>query len=249
MRVAAIVAAGGQGTRLGTTVPKQFLELGGRTVLDRSVEALASCEAIGLIVVALPEADAANPPSYLMRADGRVRVVEGGARRQDSVANAFAAVPDDTDVVVIHDAARPFVDRATIERTIEAAASAGAAIAALPARDTVKLVEMTETGWVGGEFGEPLPAVRPTKILAVRKTLPRETIYLAQTPQAFRHDVLARAISLGRQGVSGTDEAALAEHLGSRVLLVPGDPRNIKITTTADLAFARGLLLERGERT
>jgi 2-C-methyl-D-erythritol 4-phosphate cytidylyltransferase len=218
-------------------------------VLDRSVEALASCEAIGLIVVALPEADAANPPSYLMRADGRVRVVEGGARRQDSVANAFAAVPEDTEIVVIHDAARPFVDRATIERTIEAAASAGAAIAALPARDTVTLVEMTETGWVGGEFGEPLPAVRPTKILAVRKTLPRETIYLAQTPQAFRHDVLARAISLGRQGVSGTDEAALAEHLGSRVLLVPGDPRNIKITTTADLAFARGLLLERGERT
>ena len=249
MRVAAIVAAGGQGTRLGTTVPKQFLELGGRTVLDRSVEALASCEAIGLIVVALPEADAANPPSYLMRADGRVRVVAGGARRQDSVANAFAAVPEDTEIVVIHDAARPFVDRATIERTIEAAASAGAAIAALPARDTVKLVEMTETGWVGGEFGEPLPAVRPTKILALRKTLPRETIYLAQTPQAFRHDVLARAISLGRQGVSGTDEAALAEHLGSRVLLVPGDPRNIKITTTADLAFARGLLLERGERT
>ena len=218
-------------------------------MLDRSVEALASCEAIGLIVVALPEADAANPPSYLMRADGRVRVVEGGARRQDSVANAFAAVPEDTEIVVIHDAARPFVDRATIERTIEAAASAGAAIAALPARDTVTLVEMTETGWVGGEFGEPLPAVRPTKILAVRKTLPRETIYLAQTPQAFRHDVLARAISLGRQGVSGTDEAALAEHLGSRVLLVPGDPRNIKITTTADLAFARGLLLERGERT
>jgi 2-C-methyl-D-erythritol 4-phosphate cytidylyltransferase len=249
MRVAAIVAAGGQGTRLGTTVPKQFLELGGRTVLDRSVEALASCEVIGLIVVALPAADAAHPPSYLMRTDGRVRIVEGGARRQDSVANAFAAVPEDTEIVVIHDAARPFVDRATIERTIEAAASAGAAIAALPARDTVKLVEMTETGWVGGEFGEPLPAVRPTKILAVRKTLPRETIYLAQTPQAFRHDVLARAISLGRQGVLGTDEAALAEHLGSRVLLVPGDPRNIKITTTADLAFARGLLLERGERT
>ena len=241
MRVAAIVAAGGQGTRLGTTVPKQFLELGGRTVLDRSVEALASCEAIGLIVVALPEADAANPPRYLMRADGRVRVVEGGARRQDSVANAFAAVPEDTDVVVIHDAARPFVDRATIERTIEAAASGGAAIAALPARDTVKLADITETDWVGGEFGEPLPAVK--------KTLSRDTIYLAQTPQAFRRDVLERAIAHGRNGAEGTDEAALAEQIGSTVLLVPGDPRNIKITTTADLAFARGLLLERGENT
>jgi 2-C-methyl-D-erythritol 4-phosphate cytidylyltransferase len=249
MRVAAIVAAGGQGTRLGTTVPKQFLELGGRTILSRSIEALAACERIGLIVVALPEADVANPPPYLVREDGRVKVVAGGARRQDSVANAFAAIPAETDIVVIHDAARPFVDTATIERTIEAAASAGAAIAALPARDTVKLAEMTETGWVGGEFGEPLLAVRPTRILTVKKTLQRESIYLAQTPQAFRHDVLTRAISLGRQGVLGTDEAALAEHLGSRVLLVPGDPRNIKITTTADLAFARGLLMERGELT
>jgi len=249
MRVAAIVAAGGQGTRLGTTVPKQFLQLGGRTVLDRSVEALASCEAIGLIVVALPEADAANPPRYLMRADGRVRVVEGGARRQDSVANAFAAVPEDTDVVVIHDAARPFVDRATIERTIEAAPSGGAANAALPARDTVKLADITETDWVGGEFGEPLPAVRPTKVPAVKRTLLRDTIYLAQTPQAFRRDVLERAIAHGRKGAEGTDEAALAEQIGSTVLLVPGDPRNIKITTTADLAFARGLLLERGENT
>jgi 2-C-methyl-D-erythritol 4-phosphate cytidylyltransferase / 2-C-methyl-D-erythritol 2,4-cyclodiphosphate synthase len=249
MRVAAIVAAGGQGTRLGTTVPKQFLELGGRTVLDRSVEALASCEAIGLIVVALPEGDAANPPRYLMRADGRVRVVEGGARRQDSVANAFAAIPGDTEIVVIHDAARPFVDRATIERTIEAAASAGAAIAALPARDTVKLADVTEKGWVGGEFGEPLPAVRPSKIPAVKRTLPRDTIYLAQTPQAFRRDVLECAIAHGRGGAEGTDEAALAEQVGSPVLLVLGDPRNIKITTAADLAFARGLLLERGELT
>ena len=249
MRVAAIVAAGGQGTRLGTTVPKQFLELGGRTVLDRSVEALLDCETIGLIVVALPASDAASPPRYLTRADGRVRVVEGGARRQDSVANAFAAVPQDTDVVVIHDAARPFVDRATIERTIEAAASAGAAIAALPARDTVKLADVTETGWVGGEFGEPVPAVRPTKVPAVNRTLPRETIYLAQTPQAFRRDVLERAIAHGRGGAEGTDEAALAEQIGSPVLLVPGDPRNIKITTSADLAFARGLLLERGELT
>jgi 2-C-methyl-D-erythritol 4-phosphate cytidylyltransferase len=199
--------------------------------------------------VALPEADAANPPRYLMRADGRVRVVEGGARRQDSVANAFAAVPEDTDVVVIHDAARPFVDRATIERTIEAAASGGAAIAALPARDTVKLADITETDWVGGEFGEPLPAVRPKKVPAVKRTLLRDTIYLAQTPQAFRRDVLERAIAHGRNGAEGTDEAALAEQIGSTVLLVPGDPRNIKITTTADLAFARGLLLERGENT
>ena len=126
MRVAAIVAAGGQGTRLGTAVPKQFLELGGRAILDRSVEALLLCPAIAEVVVALPSADAAAPPEYLRRVAPRVRTVEGGRRRQDSVANAFAAISADVDVVVIHDAARPFVDRATIERTIEAALEAGA---------------------------------------------------------------------------------------------------------------------------
>ena len=248
MRVVAIVAAGGQGARLGMPVPKQFVELGGRTILDRSVDALVSCPAIDLVIVALPADQAAHPPAYLCRADGRVLVVEGGARRQDSVANAFAAVPADADIVVIHDAARPFVDRATIERTIEAAAEAGAAIAALPARDTVKLADVTETGWIGGEFGDPLPALVPKRIPAVKRTLPRETIFLAQTPQAFRRDVLASAIELGRTGTEATDEAFLAEQAGATVLLVPGEPTNLKITTAADLAFARGLLLDRGER-
>jgi 2-C-methyl-D-erythritol 4-phosphate cytidylyltransferase len=246
MRVAAIVAAGGQGTRLGTAVPKQFLELGGRAILDRSVEALLQCPVIEEVIVALPSADAANPPDYL-RHVARVRVVEGGARRQDSVANAFAAVSADATVVLIHDAARPFVDRATIERTIEAVESCGAAIAALQARDTVKLADVTETNWVGGEFGQPVPAVQPKRVPAVKRTLDRETIFLAQTPQAFRRDVLARAIAHGQQGADATDEASLAEQLGETVLLVPGDPRNLKITTAADLAFARGLLIERGE--
>jgi 2-C-methyl-D-erythritol 4-phosphate cytidylyltransferase len=248
MHVVAIVAAGGQGTRLGTSVPKQFLELGGRTILERSVAALVSCPLVSLVVVALPAEQAAAPPPYLRSAEGRVIVVEGGARRQDSVANAFAAAPQDADIIVIHDAARPFVDRATIERTIAAAAESGAALAALPARDTVKLADITETAWVGAEFGEPLPAVQPKKVPAVKRTLPRNTIFLAQTPQAFRRHVLERAIELGKQGVEVTDEAALAEQAGVTVLLVPGDPTNIKITTAADLAFARGLLLERGEQ-
>jgi len=199
------------------------------------------------VIVALPADHVAQPPPYLARSDGRIVVVAGGARRQDSVANAFAAVPDDTDIVVIHDAARPFVGRDTIERTIRAAAEAGAAIAALPARDTVKLADTTETKWVGAEFGEPMPAVAPKPVPAVRRTLPREEIFLAQTPQAFRRDVLARAIELGRRGTDATDEAFLAEELGATVLLVAGDPTNLKITTAADLAFARGLLLDRGE--
>lgn len=245
MHVVAVVAAGGQGSRLGTPVPKQFLELGGQTLLERSVRALAACARVREIIVALPAETLSDLPPYLL--DARITVVEGGARRQDSVANAVHAAPADADVVLIHDAARPFVDVETIDRVIDGAAEAGAAIAALPARDTVKLANVTETSWVGSEFGEPLPAVRVMPVPAVKRTLPRETIYLAQTPQGFRRDVLTRVLELGAHGAEGTDEAALAEQAGCTVLLVAGDPRNIKITTAADLAFARGLLLERGE--
>jgi 2-C-methyl-D-erythritol 4-phosphate cytidylyltransferase len=163
------------------------------------------------------------------------------------VANAAQAAPDGTEIFLVHDAARPFVTVATIERVVQAAADAGAAIAALPARDTVKLAHVTETAWVGSEFGEPLPAVQRKSVPAVKKTLPRETIYLAQTPQAFRRDVWTRVVELGSGGAEGTDEAALAEQAGCTVLLVSGEPENIKITTAADLAFARGLLAERGE--
>jgi 2-C-methyl-D-erythritol 4-phosphate cytidylyltransferase len=245
MHVVAVVAAGGQGTRLGTTVPKQFLELGGRSLLERSVAALLASPSIRQVVVALAAEYLADLPPYLR--DPRVRVVEGGPRRQDSVANAANAVSEEAEVVLIHDAARPFVDLATIDRVIEAAAAAGAAIASLPAGDTVKLANITETSWVGTEFGDPLPAVRHKAVPAVKRTLPRETIFLAQTPQGFRRDVLTRVLEMGAQGAEGTDEAALAEQAGCTVLLVPGDPHNIKITTAADLAFARGLLLERGE--
>lgn len=247
MHVVGLIAAGGQGSRLGSSTPKQFLLLGRRTILERSLAALASCGRISSIVVALPPEYAENPPPYVQSADGRVTVVAGGARRQDSVALAFAAAPADAELIVIHDAARPFVDAATIERTIDAAAESGAAIAALPARDTVKLADVTETSWVGAEFGEPVPAVAPKRVPAVKRTLPRETVYLAQTPQAFRRDVLERALALAARGVDATDESALAEQAGARVLLVPGTPHNIKITTAADLAFARGLLMERGE--
>lgn len=245
MHVVAVVAAGGQGTRLGTVVPKQFLELGGRSLLERSVTALLSAPDVVEVIVALPAAHASDPPAYLRQR--RVRVVEGGPRRQDSVVNAARAASAEAEIVLVHDAARPFVDVATIERVIQAAADAGAAVAALPARDTVKLAHVTETAWVGTEFGEPMPAVQRKPVPAVRKTLPRETIYLAQTPQAFRRDVWARVLEQAAHGGEATDEAALAEQAGCTVLLVPGEPENIKITTAADLAFARGLLLERGE--
>lgn len=226
MRVTAIIAAGGSGSRLGGDGPKQFLDLGGRPLLEHSVRALAGHPRISELVVALPEASVATPPAWLS-ASAKVRIVTGGRRRQDSVANAFEAIAA-SDVVLIHDAARPFVSADLISRSIDAAISFGAAIAATPVSDTVKQVEISD--------GKPV----------IRGTLPRESIYLAQTPQAFRTEILATAVALGRSGFEATDEAALAEQAGHAVHVVAGDADNVKITTREDLSRARARLADRG---
>jgi 2-C-methyl-D-erythritol 4-phosphate cytidylyltransferase/2-C-methyl-D-erythritol 2,4-cyclodiphosphate synthase len=222
MTVAAIIAAGGQGRRLGESTAKQFVDIGGRTMLDRSVDAFVDHPAIDEVVVVLPADAVATPPTTLHGRSKPVHVVPGGARRQDSVAAGFAAVDPGVQLIVIHDAARPFVDAGTIERTISAARETGAAIAALPASDTVKQ-----------SAGDTPPSVA--------RTIERATVWLAQTPQAFKREILAEAIALGRSGVSGTDESALAEQAGHTVRLVFGDARNLKVTTAADLVFARAL--------
>ena len=219
MHVTAIIAAGGAGSRVGASAPKQFLRLAdGRTILERSVGAFSSHDRVADIVVALPsgaEEALGDGPSP------KVRTVAGGARRQDSVANAFDAVRPASDIVLVHDAARPFVSHETISRAIDAAAAYGAAIVAVPVTDTVKQVTL--------EAGERVVAA----------TIPRESIYLAQTPQAFKREVLAAAVALGRSGVEGTDEAALAERAGYRVHVVEGESANVKITTEDDLRDAR----------
>jgi 2-C-methyl-D-erythritol 4-phosphate cytidylyltransferase/2-C-methyl-D-erythritol 2,4-cyclodiphosphate synthase len=215
VRVTAIIAAGGRGSRLGGPRPKQLLEIGGRAILARSVDAFVGHPRIAGVVVALPAEVAADPPSYL--AADRVTIVEGGERRQDSVALAFRRVPGDTDIVVIHDAARPFVTAALIDRTIDAADAYGAAIAALPVTDTVKRADARRV---------------------IVDTIPRSEIFLAQTPQAFRTGVLRDALALAGTVGDATDEAMLAERAGHHVRLVDGDRENIKITTSADLELA-----------
>jgi 2-C-methyl-D-erythritol 4-phosphate cytidylyltransferase/2-C-methyl-D-erythritol 2,4-cyclodiphosphate synthase len=228
MWVSSIIAAGGRGLRMGSARPKQLLEVAGRAVLDWSVAAFASHPGVGEVVVALPPDLASDPPGYLRHASKPVRIVEGGARRQDSVARAFAAVESGAEVILVHDAARPLVSADLITRTIEAAADAGAALAAVPARDTVKRA--------GGAAG-------PTGFVV--ETLPRDTIYLAQTPQGFRRDVLRGALEAGRTR-DATDEAALAEAAGYPVRIVEGEMTNIKITTPDDLAIAEAIVRGRG---
>jgi len=221
-RVSAILAAGGLGVRLGGGHPKQFLEIDGRSILEWSVAALATHPGVSEVVVALPEAHLEPPPACLTRSwPCPVRVVAGGARRQDSVARAFEAVSDSADVVLVHDAARPFVGAGLISAMIEAAVDAGAAIPAVRAVDTVKI-------------GREAPGR-----MWVASTVPREDVHLAQTPQAFTRQVLAQAIAAGAGGDTATDEAGLVERMGGRVAIVPGEPTNVKITTASDLEHAR----------
>jgi 2-C-methyl-D-erythritol 4-phosphate cytidylyltransferase/2-C-methyl-D-erythritol 2,4-cyclodiphosphate synthase len=225
MFVSAILAAGGRGTRLGSSTPKQMLSLGDRTILQRSFDIVDSHDRIDEIVIALPPDLARSPPAYLVSARKPVQIVDGGHRRQDSVAKAFAQVSTSAAIIVIHDAARPFASADLFTRVIEAAAKGGAAIAALQASDTVK--EATAA-----------PGVR-----IVARTIDRESVYLAQTPQAFTRDVLEDAIALGRESIGpATDEASLAERAGHSVRLVDGEVTNIKITTSHDLDVSKAVL-------
>ena len=227
MHVTAIIAAAGAGRRLGAAKPKQLLDIGGGSMLQHSVRAFLGHPRVADVVVVLsPDLTTLALAGIEPSRAAALRVVKGGDRRQDSVANGFAAVAPESDVVLIHDAARPFVSADLIDRTIDAAAAHGAAIAALQSRDTVKRV--------AGDG-------------RITETIPRETIYLAQTPQAFRRDVLAAAIELGRSGVEATDEAMLAERAGYQVHVVDGDPGNVKVTTSADLDAARARMASTGK--
>jgi 2-C-methyl-D-erythritol 4-phosphate cytidylyltransferase/2-C-methyl-D-erythritol 2,4-cyclodiphosphate synthase len=221
-----VVAAGGQGRRLGGAVAKQWLTLGDRTIFERSVAACAASPRVRGIVAVVPADDLADAQllARTAAAGKLLGMAAGGVRRQDSVAAGLAALPGDADVVLVHDAARPFVDVETIGRVIDAAHATGAAIAAAPVHDTVKRVEAS----AGAQL--------------IVGTVPRETLALAQTPQGFRRDVIDALLPalLAPDGV--TDEASLAERLGHRVLAVDGHPDNVKITTPADLARARRAL-------
>ena len=249
MHVTAIIAAGGRGRRFGGALPKQLVPVGGRAMLERSVLIFVRHPAVDELVVAVPPEVAEDPPPYLTAAAKPLRIVVGGASRQESVALAFRAVSERTDVVVVHDAARPFASADLVARTIAAAAESGAAVAAVPARDTVKraaglpraIGRGADAGAAGKDEGrragdEDRPIDR-----TVAETLPRESIFLAQTPQAFRREVLRDALALGDW--DATDEATLAERAGHDVRIVGGEVTNIKVTTREDLAMAEAIAL------
>ena len=227
MRVTVVIAAGGLGTRVGGDVPKQLRTIGGQTLLEHALQPFDQNPRVNDIVIVLPEGFAGALPAALRTVDTPVRFVTGGARRQDSVAAGVDQVGTDTDVVLIHDAARPFCTTEIVDAVIDAAAEAGAAVPAIRASDTVKEVRSDDA-----DAGAARRRI-------VRATLPRDHIYLAQTPQGFALDVIRAAVELGRRGVVATDEAVLVERSGHAVRLVDGDAANFKVTTSEDLARAR----------
>src|SRR5713101_7575990 len=200
MHVTAIIAAGGRGRRFGGAQPKVLLAVGGRPILERSVMALLTHPAVDALIVALPQALVDDPPAYLRSAGAfalhgsgkALRIVAGGDRRQDSVASAFRVSEAHSDIIVIHDAARPFASAQLIARTIAAAAESGAALAAVQARDTVKRASPDQDP-AGARRHRGADGTAGAAPCLVAETLDRATIFLAQTPQAFRRDVLRQA--------------------------------------------------------
>jgi 2-C-methyl-D-erythritol 4-phosphate cytidylyltransferase len=236
MKIAVIVPAAGLGTRMGKasaektgTSRKQFMLLDGSPILLHTVRKFAASSRISEIVVAVRGEDLDWVRDTLKREfpGRRVRVVEGGNSRQESVQNALGALDRDTDLVAVHDAVRPFIDLEIIDKVLDAAAATGAAIVGVAPVDTVKQVN------------------RGTGQVRVRATLPRDRLVLAQTPQVFRYDLLNRAFQSAREdGFIGTDEASLVERLDVEVSVVLGSDRNIKITKPADMDLARLFLQE-----
>lgn len=231
MQVFAILPAAGLGTRMAGPQPKQFLALDGVPILIHSLRAFAAAERVKTIYVAVRATEIERVAAQAAEfgfAD-RVRVVEGGDNRQESVAHALAALPAEADdIVLVHDAVRPLIDAATIDRTIDAVIEHGAAIVGLPAVDTIKQVQRTAHGAV------------------ITSTIPREFIVQAQTPQGFRFGLLKKAFAEATtDGFVGTDEASVVERAGLPVVVVPGSQVNLKITQPGDLELAEFYLSQR----
>ena len=222
---------------MGGERPKQFLELDGAPIAILSLRRIASCELITNIIVAT-RADSVAPLEGRIAKEKfkqKVQVVRGGDSRQESVAKALEQVADDTEIVVVHDAVRPFVTREQIARVIEEARKTRAAILGIPAMDTVKEVKR---------------ASLPEDVALITATIPRERVVLAQTPQAFSTKLLKEAFARAQaDGVTASDEAGLVERLGHEVHVVLGSERNIKITKPADMELARFYLESERHKT
>ncbi|MGD0923058.1 MAG: 2-C-methyl-D-erythritol 4-phosphate cytidylyltransferase, partial [Terriglobia bacterium] len=216
MSVLAIIPAAGTGVRMGGATPKQFLSLEGVPIFVHTLRKFVAADAIDEIILALRPEDMERTQADVDREHFAkpVRLVCGGDTRQETVARALAEASPATELVVVHDAVRPFIEGEMIQRVVEAARKDGAVILGIPSVDTVKQVER----------------------YSILGTIPRERIVLAQTPQAFRYSIIQEAFARAAEdGFNGTDESSLVERLGTTVTVLMGSDRNIKITKPSDL--------------
>ena len=219
MSVCAVVPAGGTGTRMGGTVPKQFLELNGKPILYYTLKTLQDCGIISELILVVPEKEYENAcTDWLGKPEIVTKVVVGGEKRQDSVYNGFCELSPQTEIVLVHDGVRPFLSHQMIQESVDAAREYGAAITAIPVNDTIKKVE--DSGLVS-------------------KTVDRDGLWRVQTPQVFRYELLEEAFKKANsEKFYGTDEGTLIEHLGKPVKVVEGSEQNIKITRPEDLRLS-----------
>jgi 2-C-methyl-D-erythritol 4-phosphate cytidylyltransferase len=233
MKTGAVIVAAGQGSRMRTAVSKQYLPLAGKPILVHTLLKFQAHPDIGVITVVVPPGDERQVREMADQFGcGKVRhIVAGGSERQHSVARGLATLRGEADLVLVHDAVRPFVTDAMITAACAAAATDGAAVLAVPVKDTIKVARADGT---------------------VESTPDRRSLWAVQTPQAFRLSLLLDAYEQAeRDGFIGTDDAMLVERLGHPVRIVHGDYANIKITTPEDLDWAEHSLKnrDRGERS
>ena len=220
--VGVVIVAGGSGTRVGGEELKQFRWVAGKPMLLHSVQTFMARPDVGMVVCVLPQRYAGDPPPWLFQCDvDRLLVSIGGRTRGESVANGLDDLPDEAQIVLVHDAARPLVDEGTIDRVVTSVRAGTCAIAALPVVDTLKEVD-----------GDGL----------IVRTVDREALWRAQTPQGFPRQIIVDAHRrAARDRISATDDAALCERLGIPVRVVRGAERALKVTEGADFARAEAL--------
>lgn len=212
IKTVVIIVAGGSGKRMGK--PKQFLPLMGKPIVERTVKVFKNCKSVSAIILVVPEEDFAKAKGF------GVKLASAGKERTDSVRSGLKLVPADADIVLIHDGARPLITQDIIKRVIAAVRKTGAAIAGVPVKDTIKTIN--------------------NKQYTINKTLDRDSLWMAQTPQAFKKDIIMKAYAKAKG--PATDDAKLAEDLGVKVIIVMGSYENIKITTPEDILAAEAIL-------
>ncbi len=220
--VGAIIVAGGKGSRTASEELKQFRWVAGKPMLLHSLQLFQQREDVGMVVVVLPQEHVGDPPPWLFQCDTeRLLLSVGGRERSDSVRNGLEDLPDEAEFVVIHDAARPFVTMKMFDDVIREARLGHGGVPGIPLVDTLKRIDGNQT---------------------IMETIPREGLVRIQTPQAFPRTMIEHAHSEAmRERISATDDAALCERIGMKVVVVPGSERAMKITTEADFARADAL--------